>query len=197
MSEEINGRKVKLLPILYKKCDIPAFLRAKKWASFCEPSTYKIGLNQLTMRLLLSEPSSNPERWSTDYSFSEEALGFGLECGLLKTVDGRAEYDDAFIAEFYRGCRVFYEEHKDDIEGWLSFSALLAFGVVSKRRNKKEVSLYEDELTSFKELGDNLLVHLLKRGIEVQVFRSRGEGVSKHEEFVKRVFEAIVLGHQE
>jgi len=39
-NQEINNRKVKVLPLLYKKCELPGFLLGKKYADFSEGKNY-------------------------------------------------------------------------------------------------------------------------------------------------------------
>ncbi len=51
MTREIATTDVVVLPILYKKCDLPAFLKGKKYADFTEESKYKSSLDEILMRL--------------------------------------------------------------------------------------------------------------------------------------------------
>jgi hypothetical protein len=41
MNQEIHGKKVKVLPIMYRKCDLPGFLLGKAYADFTEESRYE------------------------------------------------------------------------------------------------------------------------------------------------------------
>jgi len=41
MNQEISGKKVKVLPILYRKCELPGFLPGKAYADFTEESRYE------------------------------------------------------------------------------------------------------------------------------------------------------------
>ena len=49
---EINQQVVKVLPILYKNCDIPLFLSDKVWADFTTPDKFDDGIRILFDRLL-------------------------------------------------------------------------------------------------------------------------------------------------
>lgn len=49
LTEEIQGRRVKVLPLLYQKCDIPGFLAAKLYADFTED--FEEGFKKLLDRL--------------------------------------------------------------------------------------------------------------------------------------------------
>ncbi len=40
MNQELYNRKVKVLPLLYKKCELPGFLLGKKYADFSEGTSY-------------------------------------------------------------------------------------------------------------------------------------------------------------
>jgi hypothetical protein len=51
INKEINGKKVRVLPILYKKCTLPTFLEGKLWADFTVKSKYDSGLQDLLKRL--------------------------------------------------------------------------------------------------------------------------------------------------
>lgn len=51
LNQEIRGKRVKVLPILYKMCDIPAFLLGKLHADFTDPSSYYQALRIVLMRL--------------------------------------------------------------------------------------------------------------------------------------------------
>jgi hypothetical protein len=41
MNQEISGKKVKVLPILYRQCELPGFLLGKAYADFTEESQYE------------------------------------------------------------------------------------------------------------------------------------------------------------
>lgn len=47
MNQEINGRKIKVLPILYEKCDLPGFLLGKVYGDFTDKSIYKESFEKL------------------------------------------------------------------------------------------------------------------------------------------------------
>jgi hypothetical protein len=54
MTQEVHGRRVKVLPLLYEKCDVPPFLQDKLYADLTEPRLYGVGLAMLLSRLGLS-----------------------------------------------------------------------------------------------------------------------------------------------
>lgn len=55
LNQEIKGKKVKVLPILYRDCDVPGFLIGRVWADFREESLYEPALLALLRRLLVAE----------------------------------------------------------------------------------------------------------------------------------------------
>jgi len=57
MNQEIEGRKVKVLPLLREKCDLPGFLKGKLYANFTEDDRYRDALNLLLRKFELT-PSS-------------------------------------------------------------------------------------------------------------------------------------------
>lgn len=48
MTKEINSRKISVIPILIKKCDIPFFLSDKLYADFIDPNTFSKNIIKLT-----------------------------------------------------------------------------------------------------------------------------------------------------
>lgn len=50
MNEEIDGKKVKVLPLLAKECDLPNYLKRKKWADL-RGDNYVKGLEEVLRRL--------------------------------------------------------------------------------------------------------------------------------------------------
>lgn len=51
MNHEIEGKRVKVLPLLHKKCDLPGFLKGKLYADFTTKTHYNAGLLLLIQRL--------------------------------------------------------------------------------------------------------------------------------------------------
>ena len=58
LNQEIQGRRVKVLPLLLENCPLPAFLLGKKYADFTDPDNYVSSLGEVLARLgLIGEPS--------------------------------------------------------------------------------------------------------------------------------------------
>ena len=51
INREIAAEEVVVLPLLYEKCQIPAFLQGKLYADFTDPKTYEEMLEKLLRRL--------------------------------------------------------------------------------------------------------------------------------------------------
>jgi len=51
MTEEINGKKIKVLPLLYRKCELTSFLKTKYYADFTDETRYELGLEMILDRL--------------------------------------------------------------------------------------------------------------------------------------------------
>lgn len=51
MNQEIQGRTVKVLPIVYRRCELPGFLLGKLYADFTHEKHYKPSLNQLLLSI--------------------------------------------------------------------------------------------------------------------------------------------------
>ncbi len=51
LAQEIEAGKVKVVPILLSECDIPLFLRPKKYADFCDAAKYDESINAIFQRL--------------------------------------------------------------------------------------------------------------------------------------------------
>ncbi|WP_018230330.1 toll/interleukin-1 receptor domain-containing protein [Methyloversatilis universalis] len=47
INQEIQGRRVKVLPVMYRMCDLPGFLLGKKYADFTDPTRYEAALKEL------------------------------------------------------------------------------------------------------------------------------------------------------
>lgn len=47
LNQEIQGRRVKVLPLMYRKCDLPGFLLGKKYADFTDDARYALALEEL------------------------------------------------------------------------------------------------------------------------------------------------------
>jgi len=51
MNQEIDGRRIKVLPLLYRECDLPGFLKGKLYADFTSENRYEQSLRVLLRRL--------------------------------------------------------------------------------------------------------------------------------------------------
>lgn len=47
MNQEIHGKQVKVLPLMYRKCELPGFLLGKKYADFTKDENYEFAFKEL------------------------------------------------------------------------------------------------------------------------------------------------------
>jgi len=85
MNEEIEGRRVKVLPILLEDCDIPSFLKGKFYADFRSISKYNDSLN-----LLLRTLGIIPRELEEDIYLTLESL----RSFLIEKYPDRGPYED-------------------------------------------------------------------------------------------------------
>lgn len=82
LTKEMRGGKVVVLPILYKKCEIPPFLQSKLYADFSVPSRFNIGIEVLLARMLeLQDDHILRKQWE------QNAVRYGLKVKLLAATD--------------------------------------------------------------------------------------------------------------
>ena len=56
LTQEINGRRMKVLPLLFRQCEVPAFLLAKLFVDFTKEEAYGASLEALVRSLLPYRP---------------------------------------------------------------------------------------------------------------------------------------------
>lgn len=61
MNQEIDERKVRVLPLMYRNCDLPGFLKGKAYADFSDSSKYQRAFAQLCHRLEVENCPLLPE----------------------------------------------------------------------------------------------------------------------------------------
>lgn len=81
MTQEINGKMIKVLPILWRSCSIPGFLQGKVYANLSTPARYKKDFSRLVRKLTRQEDADTHLRdiipqqisvHSLDESFAKE-----------------------------------------------------------------------------------------------------------------------------
>src|SRR5215831_4802339 len=55
LNEEINGKRVKVLPLLYRDCEVPGFLRGKVYADFRKKKEFEASVEKVASALGLEE----------------------------------------------------------------------------------------------------------------------------------------------
>jgi hypothetical protein len=51
LGSELEAKRIRLIPVLYRDCDIPPLLRAKQWVDFRNPDSYTIARDRLVRDL--------------------------------------------------------------------------------------------------------------------------------------------------
>lgn len=81
---EIAGRRVRVLPLIIEKCQVPLFLTGKLFADFTRPQNYRAELSKLVDRLGLERPAT-PVRPDVLWTWYATALQRG-DSGLFRRV---------------------------------------------------------------------------------------------------------------
>lgn len=66
LADEINSEGVRLIPILYRDCEIPPMLRTKQWVDFRDETQYRLVLDRLVHDLQSLASSAKPARRATE-----------------------------------------------------------------------------------------------------------------------------------
>jgi hypothetical protein len=90
MNEEINGKKMKVLPILLEKCEMPVFLKDKLYADFTNPADFKNSLFQLLSAMGITERISRR-------NLSEIRLRKPARVTPIQTISVLEEFEDIRI----------------------------------------------------------------------------------------------------
>lgn len=105
MNQEIRGRTVKVVPLMYKTCELPWFLDGKFYADFTDPKNYRMAFNQVLDRLGMPIPKESRQYYS--YPFTEAPprardLSADAQALLAQTADDDAQV----IATDWQGDRL-------------------------------------------------------------------------------------------
>ena len=78
MNQEIAGGKVKVLPLLYKQCNLPGFLLGKLYADFTDPDKYQGSLEKLvrSIGIVFNRSVYTPPDPSANFSRSLDRATF-------------------------------------------------------------------------------------------------------------------------
>ena len=68
LAEEVSTNTIRLIPILYRDCEIPLVLRSKQWADFRDSGRYAPALDKLVFDLRSLEGRRALERGNTEWS---------------------------------------------------------------------------------------------------------------------------------
>jgi hypothetical protein len=101
--EEIHSRKVKVLPLLRAKCDVPGFLADKFYVDFQED--FDGGFRTLMKRLKPWEAFYAAGLTLPKYDWSQKAIRIGLDFNTLEVFGGSVRFSGPFIGALSDVCR--------------------------------------------------------------------------------------------
>lgn len=117
MNQEIEGKKVKVLPIMLEKVDPPSFLKGKLYADFTTKESYSRGL-----KLIIERLSENPHKTHTGKTSKEEIDSFLTMIEKLEEEINVSKGEKRLLLErLEKERRNIPEGLKNEIEGEKSF----------------------------------------------------------------------------
>jgi hypothetical protein len=193
LNDEIQGKRIKVLPILYRKCQIPAFLKGRVWADFSNARLYSRSFDLLIRRLSqVQYHTFRPIR-----EWTPKAIRLGLSCGLLISNAGKIEFSQRLIESLSERGRNWAMTNNDLIEGWREF-VVIATAEATFTGKKKIVPLYQEEVDYlFPEMSLHVANHLIGVGIKARIFISDSATISLCQDLVDEVFEVISIRAEE
>lgn len=98
LASELQKKEVRLIPLLYRDCDIPEALRGKQWADFRDSSQYPVVLTELIhglRRLTSRHETATPTAGVSIPGARTAELDVTVAADLKKTVEKAAKVFDA------------------------------------------------------------------------------------------------------
>ncbi len=184
--EEIEGKRIKVLPILYKSCDIPAFLRAKQWADFRDRKSYSKNFNMLLERLA----SSNKEL-PIFKIWTPKAVRLGLLCGLLMTKSGTVVFSENFLEELKKVGRLWINDELalDSRGAAIVYAACM---VIKKEKDSTIPITLDDSTFLFNEMSMQVLKLMITVGVKCGIMLHNREVVWLDGSFMDEIREQVV-----
>lgn len=87
INQEISGRKINVLPILQKNCEIPLFLKGKIYADLSSPYKYKKNFPKLIKKITGWENSLYNEQFALDYFSNSDTDSKLIHLYVFRTID--------------------------------------------------------------------------------------------------------------
>jgi hypothetical protein len=186
MNDEIEGKKVKVLPILYRKCAVPGFLAGKAWADFTTDGGYRHGIERLLARFSVTAE----ERLGLFDGWTQEAVRSGVRCGLLTTDGGRAEICRQFYVELAMLTRSwFMGEFEVDEYGEITAQAAVN-AVHLGKRNIRDLTVDEFHRLANEVTMRTVETHLVL-GRDIGALKSVSDGAVLDEGFADEVVQHV------
>lgn len=162
MNQEIAGGTVKVLPLLYRNCDLPGFLIGKLYADFTEPDRYQRSLKMILERLQTDANSVTP-------------LPSGDEADLVVAISSWIELDPLGLAQnilylrregrLRSGMRIHFETPElHALQQFICEQAAAGRNSEISIEQLAAVADSEDRLKRSEQVGSELLVDLCAQG---------------------------------
>jgi len=188
LTKEIEGAVVKVLPILYKRCDVPPFLSPKLWLDFTSSTHYARNLAHL-LRRLSPAPAIDS---GVIVPWTPKAVRLGVLCGLVMTKQGKIHLADRFI-------RNLCELGKLWAEGKIQFAKDGAFVMEAAAKTiadpngaRTMIPLTDDETVYlFNHLSRQVLNLDVEIATRARILTLTKNGVMIHQDLTNEVMEAI------
>ncbi len=123
LATEIAADRVTILPILYKKCDVPQFLRAKIYVDFRAKKRYDEGIRLLLRRL---RPQAQQPKSFFFSKWTPELARVGVLLRILETREGEIVIADRVFATWAKKAREWISgDMKRESPGAMLLTAML------------------------------------------------------------------------
>lgn len=168
LTQEIDTKRIRVLPVVIEQCEIPGFLRDKRWLDFTSPRSYKLNIKKIIERVALD---SSTEGAPPSSEWHPKGVRLGIAYGVLTIGEGSIEFSDEFLNSLRK-------ESVDWVLGIATWDEVLARSIVRafKQAPEKPSKTYIDELVAVTdEIIGPLTNYLVGIAIDAKVL-SRGVG---------------------
>lgn len=164
LQQEIETKRTKVLPILYKSCAVPVFLRSRLWADFTKKGSFDAGVRTLATRLAssLSLGAEALDAWQP------KAVRMGMRFGVLEATQSGPAFTDKFLEALKQ--RMAQEPE--------TFNINVLLATLDTTPHK----ITEEDLVEFgNQAKDQLMPYLLELAIRIDVIAERNGGLVMHD----------------
>jgi hypothetical protein len=170
MNKEIEGRRVKVLPLLIDKCEIPGFLKGKLYADFTDIKGYDAALEMVLRKLGVNSPQMNKRK---NLQFIRDAMLLRADKGFFSGLMLRRLLSSVFELPTYIDYEDMLKIYTFDKQTSLIIEELLTdvFRIIHQHNLRDAMSETAEDYVSFKDefaVGtESSHVHSLLRSMDV------------------------------